>query len=219
MKFSTKLADNAALLGYGLAAAFGMGFVHFASYFVFGTYFALMLTLAGIGFCTFVALGFVLNIRTISRPKWLYLWMILMGFLTLAGQIEAYSRHASAALLMFVSTIGILICGIFIAILSQSWDFRRYLYIFPLTVAFVLAAALVIVDPIADFRSSVPGFSAAIYERSRAGGLFLQPNLAAIALNLMFLALLPRVARATATLLAALLTAAVVLTFSRFGLL
>jgi O-antigen ligase len=219
MTFNPKLADSAAFFGYVIAAALGIGLVQFASYFVFGIFFAMLLSLTGIGIFTAVALGFVVKVKAISRPKWLYLWIILMILLTLIGQFETNSPHASGAFNMLISTIIILLCGILIWFLSNSWDFDRSVYIFPLTVAFILAAALVIVDPIVDFRSTVPGFDAAIYERTRAGGLYLQPNIASTALNLLFLALLPRVTPAIATLLAAILFFAVILTFSRSGIL
>lgn len=86
-----------------------------------------------------------------------------------------------------------------------------------LVLATLLAAILsVLLDPLLDFRRLLPTDD---IDRSRAGGVFLQPNLAAMVIPLLLAAVLSHFGGVIGLLSLLLSAVAVTLTFSRAGLL
>jgi O-antigen ligase len=83
-----------------------------------------------------------------------------------------------------------------------------------------VACLSLFLDPLVDFRARL-GFTewAAEYERTRAGGLFFQPNIAGAAVAFLLAAIMGRTSRSVAMTLSIVALAAVGLTFSRSGLL
>ena len=123
--------------------------------------------------------------------------------------------YTSRALNYLVLTILILCSCILLNILSKSrYNFYKVsINIF--LIGFILSTFAVIIDPIVNIRSMVPTFEASLYERTRAGGFYLQPNVAGAVLPLYFAIFVPRLSRVWLIPLAILLVVASLLTFSR----
>ena len=83
----------------------------------------------------------------------------------------------------------------------------------------VVACVSLFLDPIVDFRGRLGMDLVSAYDRTRAGGIFLQPNLAGSAVPFLLATVMVRVRPAFRLVCVILSIAAVVLTFSRAGLL
>ena len=85
-------------------------------------------------------------------------------------------------------------------------------------VILIVASVSLVLDPIFDFRSW-PSFKwITEYERTRAGGLYFQPNIAGYGIAALLGIVLPRVRPFIGSIVTALAAVAVLLTFSRGGL-
>lgn len=83
----------------------------------------------------------------------------------------------------------------------------------------VVACVSLLLDPIMDFRARLPTDLPSAYDRTRAGGIFFQPNIAASAVPFLLATVIARVRPRLGLVCGVLSVAAVALTFSRSGLL
>jgi len=83
----------------------------------------------------------------------------------------------------------------------------------------VVACVSLLLDPIVDLRARFGTGWTSIYDRTRAGGIYFQPNLASSVVSFLLATVIPRVRPKFALSCAVLSVAAIALTFSRQGLL
>lgn len=206
-------------IGFGVAAATCMGLVAFSAYFFLGRFLMYSVAALLLGLAVAGGSNFRLSSRSIRQVMPIALWAGLMYLLTLALIVASPTSNSGTAIYLLNLTTMALASAAMLVILSTQVDISSKIAGTIFRNGFLVSALLVILDPVLDIRSMVPGFSADLYERTRAAGLYLQPNLAGTVLPFFFLTLLPRISKAGVLLCAAALILATFLTFSRSSML
>lgn len=213
------ISDLATIAGFALVAAICSGLDVFASYFLRGGVITQLLFVIVMFAALTLATKLRVNHKAMTRLAPLALWIVVIAALIFIPLFGASSPKASMAPKLFLSTVLTLLIGALFYILQHRQQVIGRLALGVFLLGYLLATIAVIVDPVVDLRAMVPSFEAELYERSRAGGLYLQPNIASAVLPILYLAVAPRVSRLTASVLTVFLLMAIVLTFSRAGLL
>ncbi len=143
--------------------------------------------------------------------KWLLLLLVLSMISTLASQdsaslVKAWGYLASTLVIVLTTVYAML----FVRRNGEQYE-RPYFYIF----LFIISSIAVIVDPIVDFRSVFNIDLTGVYEITRGGGLYFQPNAGGTAIAFLYGVVVPRVSKRAAAVLTLLAISAVFLTFSR----
>ena len=192
-----------------------MGIIGLASYFFISSHFMYTITALALITTIFCIKKFKLSQYDLKIAFPIFSWITIFTFSNLILMLANSGFYTSRALNYLVLTILILCSCILLNILSKSrYNFYKVsINIF--LIGFILSTFAVIIDPIVNIRSMVPSFEASLYERTRAGGFYLQPNVAGAVLPLYFAILVPRLSRVWLIPLAILLVVASLLTFSR----
>jgi hypothetical protein len=198
-----------AFLVYGLNIDNLLGYVRYG---------ALIYQLAGLAVA--IAILSLLSHRAVSSRihslvhNPLIRWVGLLICLSLP-----YSLLSDPALafdgLRYLATTALIVATLVLCNEEMDWS---AVHTVMLVAAILIACLSVLADPLVDFRQFFPQLADDGYERTRAAGLFLQPNVASMALVFMLSMAIPRVSRLVGVLLTAVVSAAVLLTFSRAGL-
>jgi hypothetical protein len=141
-------------------------------------------------------------------------WIAFLVFISLPYSVVSDPAVASEGLRYLVTT-ALVIATLVLCNEEMTWSTAHTVM---LVTAIVIACLSVLADPLVDFRQFFPQLADDGYERTRAAGLFLQPNAASMALVFLLSMAIPRVSRLVGVLLSGLVSAAVFLTFSRAGL-
>lgn len=141
-------------------------------------------------------------------------WVVLLVFVSLPYSIISDPALASEGL-RYLATTSLIVVTLVLCNEEMTWSASHTVV---LVTAIVIACISVLMDPLVDFRQFFPQLADDGYERTRAAGMFLQPNVASTALVFLLAMAIPRVSRLVGVLLSALVSVAVFLTFSRAGL-
>lgn len=140
-------------------------------------------------------------------------WLSFLILISLPYSIISEASLSSQGLSYLVTT-SLIVTTLVLCTEEMAWSNTQSAMI---TLAVVVACLSVLADPLIDFRQFFPQLADEGYERTRAAGVFLQPNIASTSLAFLLAAAIPRVSRFTAVLLSLLVAVAVFLTFSRSG--
>ncbi|MDB4448842.1 O-antigen ligase family protein [Akkermansiaceae bacterium] len=206
------------MMGFSVAAMICMGFFNAACNVFLGRP---LIYIAAVAVMAIAAVGVGgVNIRreALSRIAAIATWYGTIGVLTIVAAAISLKPEIHETLYSFALIFIILSGGCVLSVLC--WQRKDVVRIVNSTFffGFVVSAVLVIIDPIVDIRSYLSQFDGESYDRSRAGGLFLQPNSAALGLLIFFLILVPRLSRFWLLICFVLLGVGTLLTFSRFGI-
>ena len=204
-----------AIIGYGFAAASCMGLMGLASYFYAGAFFMNAITVLALIMTIFWIKKFKIGQRDLKIALPIFSWVLIFSLFNFILMVANPGFYADLAFKYLVSTILILFSCILLQVLSKSRRDLDNVSTNIFLIGFILSALAVIIDPIVNIRSMVPTFETNLYERTRAGGFYLQPNIAGAVLPIYFAMLVPRLSRVWLIPLAMLLVLASVLTFSR----
>lgn len=144
---------------------------------------------------------------------WISALILLSLLRMMIGFDPDYAAMASILMLSTLTMIATWLVGIRLHPTSETSN-RATLV---LLLIFATACCSVIADPYIDIRAMIDPSIIGTYERSRAGGVFLQPNQAAISLALLYAVTLPRVGPKIAIACTATVLLGIFLTFSRSG--
>ena len=158
-----------------------------------------------------------LKYRFLKHPvvKWFY----FVSLFSLFSLLFAYKDdYLSKGLLYLASSFAIILSLLISLEYLANESYKKNSYF--LLVFFAIAILSVIVDPIVDFRSVFASNITADgdYDRTRGGGLYLQPNTAGIGCAFLYALIVSRVSRQVALICTLFALVAVFLTFSRSSL-
>lgn len=207
------------MIGFGVAAMICMGFFNAFCNVFLGR---LLMYIAAVAMMIIAAAGVgSINIRrnTLSRIAAIATWYGIMVALTIVAAAISFKTDMRETFYSFALIFIILSGGSMLIVLCWQRNDVLRMVNFIFLCGFIVSAVLVIVDPLIDIRSYLYQFDGVSYDRSRAGGLFLQPNSAALGLLIYILILVPRLSRFWLHICFLLLAVGTLLTFSRFGML
>jgi hypothetical protein len=146
-------------------------------------------------------------------------WLLFLVMLSMAATLFSHeAEYLTMGWKYIVSTLAIVLTTVQVMLnvrYSKRREERAYLY----SIVYLIAVFSVVTDTILDYRAIFDVSLENEYEASRSGGLFFQPNIAAVAISFLLAMVLPRINRNTALLFSLFAFIAISLTFSRSGLL
>lgn len=141
-------------------------------------------------------------------------WVYFLTFISLVALFVSKDWHyISLGLSYLLSTIVIILSCVIsfrYLLLRENTNYGKALFFI-----LFIACLSVVLDPIYDFRSLFAPGLVDSYEVSRGGGVFLQPNVAGVAIVFLYSLVIPRVEKNLAFLATLLAALSVFLTFSR----
>lgn len=154
--------------------------------------------------------------RVFTHPVMVWLFLYL-GVSVASLAVVGHADFAWQGILYAVSTtvmVGAMVIAFMCPEPPSKWDYGHWV----LCVLIVVCVSLFF-DPILDFRAKLGAAEPWQYDRTRAGGIFLQPNGAGNVMPFLLAAVMTRVRPSLAIGSTVLALCAVALTFSRSGIL
>jgi O-antigen ligase len=203
-----------ASIGFGVAATISMGLAEFFSFFGLSRY-LVYFSAAAISLAILGISGSRIHRNRMPSLFPLVLWAGLLSTINALLFLADPNPYAYQALKLLPLTFLALASAAGLSVLSRQRAGLLQTSTTSFFWGFIISASIVVLDPIINIRSALPAFDLEVYEKTRAAGFYLQPNLAGLVLPLFFAILVIRMSRFWVTILSVLLILATTLTFSR----
>lgn len=201
----------------GILAFYGLNADNLLTYWRYNSMIFESITLILIFFAYLIIPPDHLTAESNLRCRPIFAWMAALIFISLVRIMIGFNPdYAGISLKYMLSTL--IMTGTWaIAIRYSPAQIVSPLAVLILLAIFMVACGSVIVDPYIDLRARLDPSLVGTYDLSRAGGIYLQPNVASVSLALLYAAILPRVDSRAAIGCTAAVLLAIFLTFSRSG--